>query len=191
MTSHARSGLPGPSRCISVRPIPFLVLLGLLAAACAPRRPPQGDGLTGPLVVYSGRREALIQPLVDRFTQTHPEVEVIVKSGDNVELANALLEEAARPQADVFLATEVLTVERLFQEGALEPYASPNAGTIPAAYRQPDAGWTPLTLRARVIMYNTDQITPNEAPASILDLTDPAWEGRVAAAGSTNGSLQA
>ncbi|MGH2606450.1 MAG: extracellular solute-binding protein, partial [Anaerolineales bacterium] len=153
--------------------------------------PPDSAGLTGPLVVYSGRREALIQPLVDQFTELHPEIEVALKSGDNVELANALLEEAGRPQADVFLATEVLTVERLFQEGALEPYSSAFAGVIPAAYRQPEAGWTPLTLRARVIMYNTDQVTTGEAPTSILDLTDPPWEGRVAAAGSTNGSLQA
>lgn len=192
MSNRVRAHGPSMARLIPLPLLIFLVpLLGSLLPACGSAETPDNAGVTGILVVYSGRREALIQPLVDQFTELHPEIEVVLKSGDNVELANALLEEAARPQADVFLATEVLTVERLFQEGAFEPYSSAYAGAIPAAYRQPDGDWTPLTLRARVIMYNTDQVRAGEAPTSILDLTDPAWEGRVAAAGSTNGSLQA
>lgn len=188
----ARAGRPVRSRLLHLTLfIPFATLFGALLTACGPTATPDPFGLTGRLVLYSGRREALIQPLVDQFTALHPEIEVVRKTGDNVELANALLEEASRPQADAFLATEVLTVERLFQDGALDRYTSPFAAVIPVAYRQPDGGWTPLTLRARVIMYNTDQVAAGDAPTSILHLTDPAWEGRVAAAGSTNGSLQA
>lgn len=191
MLDHVRSG--GACRLFQTPEFATFLLFLIVApiAACAPRGVPSGAEPAGPLVVYSGRREALIQPLVDAFSASHPEIEVLVKSGDNVELANALLEEAGRPQADVFLATEVLTVEGLFQEGALERYYSPHAAVIPAGYRQPQSGWTPLTLRARVILYNTDQVSSDQAPGSILDLRAPEWEGRVAAAGSTNGSLQA
>jgi len=40
-------------------------------------------------------------------------------------------------------------------------------------------------------MFNTDLVSPDELPSSIYDLTDPKWKGQVAAAGSTNGSMQA
>jgi iron(III) transport system substrate-binding protein len=40
-------------------------------------------------------------------------------------------------------------------------------------------------------MYNTELVSEDEAPKSIFDLTDPKWQGQVAAAGSTNGSMQA
>jgi hypothetical protein len=40
-------------------------------------------------------------------------------------------------------------------------------------------------------MYNTELVAPQDLPASIFDLVDPKWKGQVAAAGSTNGSMQA
>ena len=41
------------------------------------------------------------------------------------------------------------------------------------------------------IMYNKDLVPAEELPTSLLDLTDPRWKGQIAAAGSTNGSMQA
>ncbi len=145
----------------------------------------------GALVIYSGRREPLIQPVLDAFKAEHPEVEIVLKSGDNSQLANALIEEKANPQADLFITTELFTVQTLYEEGGFENYVSPAAAAIPAGYRQADGGWTGLTARARVIMYNTDLVKPEEAPQSIFDLTDPKWKGQIAAAGSGNGSVQA
>ena len=40
-------------------------------------------------------------------------------------------------------------------------------------------------------MYNTELLSPQEVPQSIFELTDPKWKGQIAAAGSTNGSMQA
>jgi len=40
-------------------------------------------------------------------------------------------------------------------------------------------------------MYNADLVAPTELPTSIFDLTDSKWKGQVAAAGSTNGGMQA
>jgi iron(III) transport system substrate-binding protein len=40
-------------------------------------------------------------------------------------------------------------------------------------------------------MYNTDLVSQEELPTSIFDLSDPKWQGQIAAAGSTNGSMQA
>lgn len=147
--------------------------------------------VSGNLVVYSGRSEALIQPVLDAFQSKYPQVEILLKAGSNSALANALLEEQANPQADVFITTEMFTVQALAQEGLFQSYLPQGAESFAAGFIGPDQAWVGLTRRARVIMYNADLVQPEELPNSIFDLTDPKWKGQVAAAGSTNGGMQA
>ena len=143
------------------------------------------------LVIYSGRREPLIAPVIEAFKAHQPEIEVAVKIGDNSALANEVLEEQGNPQADLFITTEMFTVKALEKQGAFEAYISPNATGVPEQFKNLTGSWTGVTLRTRVIMYNTDLVSPYEAPKSIFELTNARWQGQVAAAGSTNGSLQA
>ncbi len=183
-----------------------IVLLGMIVAgACSaqptvavtPEAAPTGAAsgapieASGRLVIYSGRSEPLIQPVIDAFRAKHPNVEVLLKAGSNSELANALIEEQANPQADVFITTELFTVQSLSQKGTFQSYLPAGADRLPAEFLGPDNTWVGLTRRARVIMYNADLVSEDELPASIFDLTDPKWKGQIAAAGSTNGSMQA
>jgi iron(III) transport system substrate-binding protein len=147
--------------------------------------------VTGRLVIYSGRSEPLIQPALEAFQARYPQVEILLKSGKNSDLANALLEERANPQADVFITTEMITVQTMHLQGVLGSYRPAGADRIPAEFLGPEDSWVGLTRRARAIMVNTDLVSPAEAPRSIFDLTDSRWQGQVAAAGSTNGSMQA
>jgi iron(III) transport system substrate-binding protein len=147
--------------------------------------------VSGKLVIYSGRAEPLIQPVIDAFKAKYPDVEILLKAGSNSELANALLEEQANPQADVFITTELFTVQSLAQQGVFQSYLPVGADQLPAEFLGADNLWTGLTRRARVIMYNKDLVSQGELPTSIFDLTDPKWKGQIAAAGSTNGSMQA
>ncbi|MBI2330883.1 MAG: extracellular solute-binding protein [Chloroflexi bacterium] len=147
--------------------------------------------ISGDLVIYSGRSEPLIQPVIDAFKAKYPNVNVLLKAGSNSELANALIEEKANSQADVFITTELLTVQSLVAEGVFQAYAPAGVDQIPAEFIGEGNLWTGLTRRARVIIYNKDLVAEDEVPASIFDLTDPKWQGQVAAAGSTNGGMQA
>lgn len=146
---------------------------------------------SGKLVIYSGRSEPLIQPVIDAFKAQNPGVEILLKAGSNSEVANALIEEQANPQADLFITTELFTVQSLAQQGIFESYRPARADQLPAEFIGPDNSWVGLTRRARVIMYNTDLVAEADLPKSIFDLTDPKWKGKIAAAGSTNGSMQA
>jgi iron(III) transport system substrate-binding protein len=183
-----------------------LALITLLLAACnpvsitptsapAPGPDPESGPATplpeGDLIIYSGRSEALVVPVIEAFKAHHPEIEVVLKAGTNSALANALLEEQANPQADLFLTTELVTVQKMANEGVFQPYQPHDADSLPAEYHHPEWLWSGLTLRARVIMYNTDLVSADEAPQSIFDLTAPQWKGQVAAAGSANGGMQA
>lgn len=152
---------------------------------------PVEAGIVGRLVIYTGRSEPLIQPVIEAFHAKYPNVEVLLKAGSNSELANALIEEQANPQADVFITTELFTIQSLAAKGVFEPYLPQGADLLAGGFRGADNTWVGLTRRARVIMYNKDLVAEDELPDSIFDLTDPKWRGQVAAAGSTNGSMQA
>src|SRR5687768_2462142 len=169
----------------------------MVVGACAPTpvatEAPvaQPSNASGELVIYSGRTEPLLQPVIDAFKAKYPDVDVLLKAGSNSELANALLEEKANPQADVFITTELFTVQSLVQQGIFQSYRPVGADQLPAEFLGADNLWTGLTRRARVIMYNKDLVSEEELPTSIFDLTDPKWKGQIAAAGSTNGGMQA
>ena len=178
----------------------FILMVMTILSACAGAAPAVTEApvsteaaadVSGELVIYSGRTEPLLQPVIDAFKENYPNVEVLLKAGSNSEIANALIEEQANAQADVFITTELFTVQSLAQEGIFQSYKPAGADQLPAEFIGEDNLWTGLTRRARIIMYNADLVPQEELPTSIFDLTDPKWKGQIAAAGSTNGSMQA
>src|SRR5262245_35419362 len=68
-------------------------------------------------------------------------------------LANRLLAEKARPQADVFWSNEPVRTLVLKSRGVLQAYRSPSAQGIPAALIDPEGYWTGFSARLRVIAY--------------------------------------
>lgn len=146
---------------------------------------------SGEVVVYTSRAEALFKPVIEAFNTVYPAVNVTMLSGSNGELASKLLEEQSSPKADVLINSDTLTMESLAAEGIFAPNSSATVAAIPAALRAEDGSWTSLTLRTRVIMYNTELVKPEELPTSLLDLTDPKWKGQIGAADSTNGAMMA
>ncbi|MCS6908971.1 MAG: extracellular solute-binding protein [Anaerolineales bacterium] len=147
---------------------------------------PQGE-----LTVYTTRAESLFKPVIEAFNAAYPKVKVTVLSGSNSELAAKILEEQKNPVADVFINSDTLTMIDLASKGVFQPNDSPAVTAVPPDYRAEDGSWVALTLRARVIMYNTELVSPDEAPKSIFDLTDPKWKGKVGATDSTSGAMMA
>jgi iron(III) transport system substrate-binding protein len=103
-------------------------------------------------------------------------------------LANRLIAETNRPQADAFWSNEPVRTLVLKSRGVLTPYRSPNAEGVPAALRDPDGYWTGFSARMRVIAYNSKAVSAEQAPRSVLDLADPKWNGQVAIADPRFGS---
>jgi len=97
-------------------------------------------------------------------------------------LANRLLAEKNNPQADVFWSNEPVRTLVLKNRGVLAPYKSASADGIPAVFKDPEGDWTGFSARSRVIVYNTKVVKPEDAPKSVLDLTDTKWKGQVAIA---------
>lgn len=103
-------------------------------------------------------------------------------------LANRLLAEKGRPQADVFWSNEPVRALVLKARGVLAPYRSAAAEGIAPTFKDPEGYWTGFSARMRVIVYNTMKVSADEAPRSVFDLADPRWRGQVAIADPRFGS---
>jgi iron(III) transport system substrate-binding protein len=103
-------------------------------------------------------------------------------------LANKLLAEKGRPQADVFWSNEPVRTLVLKSRGVLAPYQSPSANGISETFKDREGYWTGFSARLRVIVYNTSKVPVADAPRSVLDLADPRWKDQVAIADPRFGS---
>ncbi len=144
-----------------------------------------GDGL----VVYSGRNENLVAPLFEQFTAATG-VKVTARYGGSAELAAQLLEEGDRTPASVFLSQDAGALGALQEAGRLAPLDQAVLDRVPARYRSAKGDWVGVSGRSRVLIYNTDLVPAASLPASVFDLTGPAYKGKVAYA-PTNASFQA
>jgi iron(III) transport system substrate-binding protein len=166
--------------------IALVCALGALAACGGDDEANAGSGT---LTVYSGREEEIVEPLFDMFEQ-QTGIQVEVRYGDSAELAATIAEEGDNSPADVFFAQDAGTLGAVAQEGRLEELPDEALDRVPAEYRDPDGRWVGTSGRARVVVYNTDELTEDELPDSIFDYTDPKWKGKIGLP-PTNASFQA
>jgi iron(III) transport system substrate-binding protein len=144
---------------------------------------------TETLTVYSGRSEGLIGPILERFT-ADTGIQVEVRYGSTAEMATAILEEGNNSPTDVYIAQDAGALGALAEAGRLLPLPSDILERVPAQYQSDDGLWVGVSGRARVLVYNTEFVNEDQLPDSILDLTDPEWQG-VVGWSPANGSLQA
>ena len=144
---------------------------------------------SGTLVVYSGRSEALVGEILAEF-ETQTGIELDVRYGDTAEMAATILEEGDASPADVFFGQDAGALGALAADGRLAVLPTELLDAVDERFRSPEGVWVGVTGRARVAAYDTRELTEADLPASILDLTDPAWKGRLGWV-PTNGSFQA
>lgn len=139
--------------------------------------------LASDLVLYSGRKEKAIRPVVDAFS-AQTGISVALKTGKTSGLANTLILESTRPRADVFIATVGGVMKILTDKGVLDSYKSPFSDGLPNEFKDSSGYWTGISGRARVLIYNSDLLKTNDAPKSVFELTDEKWRDRIAIAGT-------
>ncbi len=158
------------------------VLLFGLGAASA-----QDKGET--LVIYSGRGQSLIEPILNRFAEDTG-IAIQVRYANTTELAATILEEGAASPADVFLAQDAGALGALAYAEMLAQLPSDILERVGPRFQSPTGSWIGVSGRARALVYNTELVSLEELPASIQDLTGEEWRGRVGWA-PTNASFQA
>jgi len=166
-----------------------LLLIGLLPFVCACG----GGSTTGAreVTAYVSADRPFSEPILEEYERrSGVRVSVVYDTEEtkSTGLANRLLAEQARPQADVFWSNEPVRTLVLKSRGVLAPYPSPAAQSIPDTFKDREGYWTGFSARLRVIVYNTNTVKADEAPRSVFDLADQRWRGQVGIADPRFGS---
>ena len=141
------------------------------------------------LIIYSGRSEELIGPLINTFNSQNKS-KVRVRYGKTAEMAALILEEGKKSPADVFFAQDAGALGALAKANRLERLSEITLHKVNKRFRSKDDLWVGVSGRARVVVYNTKKLTISDLPRDIFGFCDPEWKNRIGWA-PTNGSFQA
>lgn len=137
------------------------------------------------LVVYSGRSEELVQPLIDLF-EDETGIDVEVRYAGSTDLAATLLQEGDATDADVFYAQDPASLGAV--AGLFATLDASTLAKVDDRFADGDGRWVGTSGRVRTFIYHTG--TDLALPRSIDDVVDPVWSGRLGIA-PTNGSFLA
>lgn len=138
-----------------------VVLLALAVAALAVMVLARRGGDTNAVVVYTSVDQEYAEPI---FRECERQTGLSIRPLYDVEatkttgLVNRLIAEKENPQAEVWWSSEFVQTDRLVQAGVLA------AGTV-----------RKLHGRCRVLIVNTDLVTPDRYPRSVFDLLGDTW----------------
>jgi len=121
------------------------------------------------VVAYCAQDQVYAEPLFRQFEkETGIKVRPIFdnEAVKTVGLANRLLAESSHPQCDVFWGNEEMRTRQL---------------AVQNIFRETN-GWSSFGYRTRRIVINTNHLTLESAPHSLLDLTNDTWRGKIALA---------
>jgi len=173
------------------RPSKVLALalgFALVASACGSDDEGGGSDAEPELVIYSGRNEDLVGPLIEQFEEESG-ISVEVRYGDTAEMAAQVLEEGDNSPADVFFGQDAGALGALAQEGLLAPLSEDQLALVDEGAKDDEGRWVGTSARVRVVAYNNEELTEDDLPDSILEFVDPKWDGRIGWA-PTNASFQ-
>src|SRR5215217_38406 len=169
-------------RSFSIHLLAILVFISLALPASAPA--------AEKLIVYSGRAERLIKPVLDAFTGKSG-IQVELLSSGTTELVNRLKAEGDRTQADLLITNDAGSLEMARAAGLLRPLNMREIDrAIPSQFRAADNSWIGLSGRFWIIAYNTSMVKPDQVK-SLLDLANPKWKDKLAIPNSGSEYLQA
>jgi iron(III) transport system substrate-binding protein len=147
------------------------VLTAPLLTACG------GDD--GPsITVYNAQHEELLAEVAPLFEE-ETGIEVKLRSGEDLELANQLVQEGDASPADVFLTENSPAMSLVGNAGLFTEVDQETLDLIPPDFVPADKKWIGFMGRSTVAMYNTDALSAKDMPDSILDFADPEWAGRI------------
>lgn len=135
--------------------------------------------------VYSARKEALIKPLLNRFTkQTGIKVNLVTGKADA--LLKRLQSEGRNTPADILITTDAGRLHRAQQANVLQAIQSAALKkVIPANYRDPEGYWYGLSVRARPVFYAKDRVNAADL-SSYESLTSPRFQSQICIRSSNN-----
>jgi iron(III) transport system substrate-binding protein len=153
---------------------------GALALAFALSAPVSAQNA---ITVYNAQHASLTKAWAEAFTK-ETGVQVTLRQGSDLELANQIVQEGANSPADVFLTENSPGMVLVDNAGLFEPLKKETLDLVREGYRPSNGHWTGIAARTTVFVYDKRKLDANKLPKSMLDLADASWKGRWAASPS-------
>ena len=151
----------------------ILAFCGVFLFACSKK--------SNDVVVYTSVDQVFSEPILKDFEQaTGIRVKPVFDTEEtkSTGVLNRLIAEKDNPQCDVFWSGDPVRAIILKNKGITASYFSPNAAEIPTGFKDRDGHWTGFSSRARVLLYNTNLVKPQEEPKSMYDFVDTQWKNQ-------------
>jgi iron(III) transport system substrate-binding protein len=147
----------------------------LAMSACSSSSDAGADKNT--VTVYNAQHESLTQAWADAFTQESG-IKVVLRNGNDFEIANQLKQEGKASPADVFLTENSPAMTIVENAGLFADVDKATVAQVPEQYQPSTGKWVGIAARSTVFVYNTTKLTTAQLPKSLMDLADPKWKGR-------------
>ena len=162
---------------LSIKPLILLSLAGIFTQ----------NAIAEELVVYSGRSDKFVKPVVEAFTK-ETGIKVVLHSAKSTALLNKLNLEGGRTDADLYLSNDAGNLQKGSDMGLFQPFSGDIAKQVPTSNRASDNSWIGLSARARVLVVNSNSAEGKNIN-SVFDLADPKLKGKIGITYSTNESF--
>lgn len=149
----------------------LLLFAGLAISSC-------GDGRT-PLVLYSPHGRDLLTLIEGAYEALHPEIDVRWLDMGSQEIYDRLRSERANPQADVWFGGPWSIFARGAREDLLAPFRPAWSTALHPEERHPQDLFFALYRTPPLLVYNTQAVEAEDAPADWSDLLLERWRGRI------------
>ncbi|MBN8431097.1 extracellular solute-binding protein [Microbulbifer salipaludis] len=129
--------------------------------------------LEGEITLYLGRGEGgLYENVLEAIRKRNPKLNLKIRRGATAALANSIVAEskAGVKRADVFWAVDSGAIGLISDAGLARPLPADLIAQLRPGFQYPQ--WAPVTGRVRTLPYNTDRLTAEQIPDSVMALAD-------------------
>ena len=153
----------------------------LLVACCAALAGGCGGSGHSSITLYNGQHTQLTTSLVAAFEKASG-ITVQIRTDDSAVLADQIVQEGSASPADVYISENSPELMDLQRRGLLARLPASILRQVPRGDSSPAGDWVGMALRVSSLVYNPADVQRSQLPASLLDLAQPQWKGKVAIA---------
>jgi iron(III) transport system substrate-binding protein len=150
------------------------VFLILFAFSCRP-----SANNSHRLLIYTPHGQDLLRDFVNQYKQKYPDADVQFLDMGSREILERVRVERNRPQGDLWWGAAHTTFQTAADENLLAEFRPSWADKVPESARDPQGRWFGTYETPQVIVYNTEAVSPTEAPHDWDDVLDPKWHDKV------------
>ncbi|USK44030.1 extracellular solute-binding protein [Cytobacillus oceanisediminis] len=130
------------------------------------------------VVIYSPHGKDILSKFEQQFEEKY-QIDVEWLDMGSQEILDRIRSEKNNPQADVWWGAPSVNFDQAKDEGLLKPYEPSYAGSLAEGFHDPEWHWSGTSQTPEVIMYNSKELSEDEAPKDWDELLDPKWKDEI------------